>query len=271
MKLITRNIDLKPYRRSSAWRKIALSTWRNSEESSFYGWTDLDAEGILRVIRKFREEGKHLSPTTVAAKALAVSIAAYPRVNSLIRFGRIYERKDIDIFLQVAPDGSGENLTGIVIRQCDKKSLEEIDNEIRQRANGIRTGEMDEFSKITGMLSALPSFVIGLTLKFVNFLSYKLNVWSPLLGTPRDAFGSAMVTSVGMLGVQRGLAPFMPYYPCPIIVMVGKIEEKALAENGKVVVKEVLPITATFDHRLIDGVGASIMFKALKEYIADPY
>ena len=254
-----------------AWRKIALSTWRNSEEASFYGWVDLDAAGIRNVIERFKDEGKRISPTTIAAKAMAVAIANYSKVNSIIRWGRIYERQEVDIFLQVAPDDSGDALSGMVIRECDKKSLEEISNEIRSRVKKIRSGEKDDFGKITKRLNHVPSFVIGIILRFMKMLNYTFNIWSPLFGSPRDAFGSAAVTSVGMLGIQRGLAPMMPHYPCPIIVTIGKLEFKAVVEDGEVVVREVLPICATFDHRLIDGVGASKMFKALKSYIANPY
>ncbi|MCP4122811.1 MAG: hypothetical protein GY751_13755 [Bacteroidetes bacterium] len=269
--MFRRNVILKPYRRISPWRKIALVTWRNQEEASFYGWTDLDAAGVRKVMDRFKQEGKRMSPTTIAAKAVAVAISKYPRVNGVIRLGRIYERKHVDIFLQVSPDDSGDNLTGMVIRKCDTKSLEEISAEIRERVAKIRSGEKDEFKKITNMLNVMPSFVIALVLSFMSFINYTLNIWSPVFGSPRDAFGSAMVTSVGMLGLQRGLAPLIPFYKCPVIIAIGKLEQKPVVENGEVVIKEMLPLSGTFDHRLVDGVGASHLLKGLKEYIAAPY
>ena len=269
--MFKRNVNFKPYKRISPWRKIALSTWRNQEEASIYGWLDLEASGIIKVMNDFKLEGKKMSPTTIAAKATAVAISKFSRVNGLIRLGRIYERRDVDIFLQVAPDNSGDNLTGMVIRKCDTKSLEEISDEIRDRVAKIRSGEKDDFSKTTKMLNRMPSFMIGLILRFMCFLNYTLNVWSPILGSPRDAFGSAMVTSVGMLGLQRGFAPLMPFYRCPIIIAIGKLEQKAIVKGGEIVIEDVLPVSATFDHRLVDGVGASHLLKGLKEYISEPY
>jgi len=269
--MFRQNVIYKPYQKISPWRKIALVTWRNQEEASFYGWTDLDAAGIRKVMTKFKNDGKRLSPTTIAAKAVAVAIAKYPRVNGLIRLGRIYQRKHVDIFLQVSPDSSGDNLTGMVIRKCDQKSLEEISEEIRERVAKIRTGEKDDFKKITKVLNFMPSFFIGLVLRIMGFINYTLNIWSPLFGSPRDAFGSAMVTSVGMLGLQRGVAPLMPFYRCPVIVAIGKIEEKPVVENGELAIKEVLPLSGTFDHRLVDGVGASHLLRGLKEYFEAPY
>ena len=114
--MFKRNIKLKPYKASSPWRKISISMWANQDEASFYGWVDLDATGVIKKLAEFRDSGKKMSPTTIAAKAAAVAISKYPRVNGLIRLGRIYEREDVDIFLQVAPDNSGDNLSGIIIR-----------------------------------------------------------------------------------------------------------------------------------------------------------
>ena len=236
--MFRRNVEFKPYKRISPWRKIALVTWRNQEEASFYGWTDLDASGVRKVMEQFRKDGRKLSPTTIAAKAVAVAISKYPRVNGMIRLGRIYERKHVDIFLQASPDDSGDNLTGMVIRKCDTKSLEEINHEIRERVAKIRSGDHDDFKKITKMLNRMPSVVIGLVLRFMGFINYTLNIWSPLFGSPRDAFGSAMVTSVGMLGLQRGVAPLMPFYRCPVIIAIGKLEHKPVVRNGEIVIEE---------------------------------
>lgn len=53
--------------------------------------------------------------------------------------------------------------------------------------------------------------------RLVSFICYQLNIWSPAFGIQQNAFGSAMVTSIGMLGIQRGFAPLLPFVDCPII------------------------------------------------------
>jgi pyruvate dehydrogenase E2 component (dihydrolipoamide acetyltransferase) len=209
-------------------------------------------------------------PTAIVAKAVAVSIASYPKVNGVIRFGRIYQRRNIDIFFQVAPDGSGDTLTGMVVKNCDKKSLREIHQEIQARASQIRGGE-DDFARFSHIMNKLPTFVIAGLQRLVSFCVNKLNIWSPIFGIPRDAFGNAMVTSVGMLGIQRGFAPLMPYVECPAIIMVGKIEQGPIVKDNKIEIREVLPICATMDHRIIDGMGVAIMLKTFKSYFENPY
>lgn len=268
---LQKNIRFKPYTGASVWRKLSVATWDDADEACFYGWVDFDAEGIKKTLENFKAQGKKISVTTIAAKGLAVAISAYPKVNGLLRFGRVYNRETIDIFLQVSPDTGSDELTGIVIRGCDKKSLEEINEEIKIRTGKIKKQGEDEFKAIGTLTKWFPPFALQLILKFASFTNYSLNLWAPWMGAPRDAFGSAMVTSVGMLGIQRGLAPLMPHSRCPVIITVGRIEEKPIVKNGTVTVAEVLPVSATMDHRMIDGVGASKMFKALTEYLKEPY
>ena len=91
------------------------------------------------------------------------------------------------------------------------------------------------------------------------------------MGTPKDSLGSAMVTSVGPMGIEYGFAPLVPYSRCPMVMAVGKITEKAVVENGQVVVKPMLPISVTLDHRQVDGFGGSKMFHGMLNYMKNPH
>ena len=76
---------------------------------------------------------------------------------------------------------------------------------------------------------------------------------------------------MGMLGLQRGFAPLFPNSRCPMLVAIGKIEEAPIVKDGELAVGKILPVCVTLDHRLIDGVGASKMFKAVLEYFEKPH
>ena len=56
-----------------------------------------------------------------------------------------------------------------------------------------------------------------------------------------------------------------------MIITIGKLEDKAVVKNGTLQIAEVLPVCATMDHRLVDGVGASKLMKAIQEYFENPY
>ncbi len=256
----------------NVWRKVAIGTWSTTKDPSIYGFVDLDATPILEKIEEYRKRGIRLTPTVVLAKAIAHGIERYSAFNSILRLGKLYQRKTIDIFLQVSVVENGEeNLSGAVVREVNHKSLEMILQELQEKAKRIRTHEDPEFKGIKSRLKHIPSFVIARILDAVSFITHTLNLWSPALGTPRDPFGSAMVTSVGGMGLEYGFAPLVPYSRCPMVLAIGRITDKPVVENAQIVIKPMLPVSVTLDHRLIDGYGCSRILEGLKDYLKHPH
>jgi pyruvate dehydrogenase E2 component (dihydrolipoamide acetyltransferase) len=59
-------------------------------------------------------------------------------------------------------------------------------------------------------------------------------------------------------------------YPDVAIFGTGKIAERPRVVNGEIVVRRVLPISFTFDHRVVDGAEASQFVAKVIKYIEDP-
>jgi hypothetical protein len=53
---------------------------------------------------------------------------------------------------------------------------------------------------------------------------------------PKDAFGSAMVTHVGSMGLDAAFSPLVPYSRTPMLVAVGAAKPRPIAEGDRVVV-----------------------------------
>ena len=90
------------------------------------------------------------------------------------------------------------------------------------------------------------------------------------MGAPKDPFGSLMLTNIGSLGIESGFAPLVPYSHVPVVVALGAITERPVVENGQVVVRKMVTLSVTIDHRVIDGVHASYLSKSIKKIFADP-
>lgn len=270
--MIKPNVHFKGPLKMNVWRKVAIATWSTTKDPSIYGFVDVDATPILRKMEEFRARGIRMTPTIIIAKAVAHGIEKYPTFNTVLRFWKLYERKTIDIFLQVSSVEDGEeNLSGTVIRDANHKSLESILEEVQNKAKKIRANEDPEFQKVKSDLKYAPAWLIAKFLDFLSFLNYALNWWIPAMGTPRDSLGSAMVTSVGAMGIEYGFAPLVPYSRCPMVMAVGKITEKVVVEDGKMVIKPMLPISVTMDHRQVDGFGGSKMFHGFLDYLKNPH
>ncbi len=92
----------------------------------------------------------------------------------------------------------------------------------------------------------------------------------PSLGLKASPFGSAMVTSVGMFGLPSGFAPLSWMYNVPVLLLVGEIVDKPVAVDGRVEVRPIVPICATFDHRYVDAFHVSRLLSPFRAYLADP-
>ena len=96
------NLRLTKKERLSSFRKIAIGTWRTVGDPSVYGCLELPAAKALLYIEEFRRRtGKHLTISHLMAKAVAMVLAENPDANAILRWNRIYLRKDIGVFFQV--------------------------------------------------------------------------------------------------------------------------------------------------------------------------
>ncbi len=59
-------------------------------------------------------------------------------------------------------------------------------------------------------------------------------------------------------------------YPDVAILGTGNISEKPWVKDGQIVIRRILPLSLTFDHRVTDGVEATKFLTRIVNYIEDP-
>lgn len=212
--------------------------------------------------------------THYVAKAIGITISRYPNINGIIKWGQIYQRDTVDVFLQVAIDNRdrhhSEHLSGALIRNIDKCSLKDIASSLVSLATDIRSDNDPQFQKTFNIAKALPVFILRPLVRLHEFLVYNLGLNIPALGLVSDPFGSAMLTSVGALNAPPGFAPIVPPSRCPFLMCLGRIEKKPWVIDDVVVVRPIAGFTTTFDHRFMDGLIASKMFHTFLDIIYHP-
>lgn len=60
-------------------------------------------------------------------------------------------------------------------------------------------------------------------------------------------------------------------YPQVGILGIGRLLEKPLVKEGQIVIGNVLPLSLSVDHRIVDGAEASRFISTLMQYLSDPY
>lgn len=270
------HLDLVAKTDLSSFRKIAIGTWTDARDPSVYGMMEVRMDEALRYLEAFRAHtGKRLTVTHLVGKALAAALAQMPDANAILRFGRIYLRKEVSIFFQVAmtDEPTGQiDLSGVTVRRADSKSLAEWVDEFEQAAAKVRAGKDVEKESTRRLLQRLPGLVVRPVLDLVSFILYTLNINPRTFGLPYDAFGSAMVTNIGSLGLEEAYVPLVPYSRVPLLIAMGATKKiPVVGEADRIEVAHVMRLFATFDHRLLDGVHAARMSKILHAHLARPF
>jgi pyruvate/2-oxoglutarate dehydrogenase complex dihydrolipoamide acyltransferase (E2) component len=208
------------------------------------------------------------------ARAVALTLAKHPDANAIVFRKRLWRRRDVDVFVHVLVEGEGglgeADLSGVVVRQADRKGVDALAAEVRAGAARIRRGDDADFESTKSLSRLLPPSLLGWALRLIDYLQWTVNLDTGFLGAPRDPFGSALVTSVGMLGLRIGYAPFFPLARTPLCVMVGAVEDAVVAEDGQPVVRKQLVLNATADHRVIDGFHAARLARTVTHLLEHP-
>jgi pyruvate/2-oxoglutarate dehydrogenase complex dihydrolipoamide acyltransferase (E2) component len=239
-------------------------------DPQFYGDLELDASELLRYAAEVRRvTGVHLTMTHLVGRAVAHGLAAVPELRVRLARGREYDRESVDVFFIVAT-GGGQELTGVKVQAADRKSAVEVAREVSRRCGAIAEGDDPELGRGKALLTRLPPRVLRLALHLGAWLTSDLDLDLSRLGMPRQAFGGAMISSVGMWGVGHAYSPLAHYYKVPVLVLVGAVRKAPVVVDDEVVVRPVLTVTATFDHRYVDGFHAAQFAAAVRSYCETP-
>lgn len=80
--------------------------------------------------------------------------------------------------------------------------------------------------------------------------------------------GSFSITNYGSIGGHFGI-PIINY-PEAGILGLGRIVDKPVVIDGEIVIRKILPVSLSYDHRTIDGASGARLINTLKELLSDP-
>ena len=263
----------------SVWRKIAMASWRQRKDPTITATLDVDAGPVLDYIEQVRRAtGVHVTPAHLVGRAAAKVAEALPGLNGRVVFGSFAPSPTIDGFFVVSLrtdpvagiEAASTDLSGSVIREVDKKPPWVIASELAHRAQMIRDDRDPQFKQAKAMVQNLPPMILRGVLDAIGFVTETLQLPIPFMGLEARPYGSFLVSNVGTFGLDSGFAPVPPFVHVPVIIMVGAVTGKVVARNEQPVVRPVLPLCVSIDHRFVDGYQAASMARIFREYLADP-
>ena len=252
-------------------RKLAIATWDAPREGNIYGRLVLDTEEVGRYLAWLRETtGEKVTLTTFVGACVADALAATPSLNGRIWLGRYIPHDTVSISFLVALE-QGADLAKVKIERADEKGPAGIARQLRELAGKLHNGQDDDFNKTKGTLKLLPTWMLKPLLSWVGWLGGCGGFSIPALGVSPYPFGAAIITSVGMLGIDEGLVPPTPFAHVPVYVCIGAERNVPAEHEGGIALRPQVILTATLDHRFIDGFQGGTLAKRMRELFANPW
>lgn len=187
------------------------------------------------LVAQEEELGTRITYTDIYVFAAAKALKHAPMVNASLIDGEIIIWEDINIGVAVAltgQDALGGGLIVPVVRNADQKSLTEISKELKATVQKAREGKL------------MPDDVSG---------------------------GTFTVTNTGTPGGGWGHGTPIINQPQSAILGTGSIVDRAVVRDGEIVIRPMMPISFTFDHRVIDGVPSGRFAGRFGQLIRNPY
>ena len=85
---------------------------------------------------------------------------------------------------------------------------------------------------------------------------------------PELSAGTFTISNLGMYGIKRFVAVINP--PQAAILAVGELTPRPVVRDGEVVVRTVMELTLTCDHRILYGAEAAEFLGRIREYLEQP-
>jgi len=228
----------------------------------------VDAAPLLAYVQQARAvTGVPVTVTHVVGKAVATAIEREPSFHHRVVFGRPVRYPSYDIGFAVDVD-AGDDLAPSKVRDVDRLSVVDVARALGEGADRLRGRQDRDFEASSRLVRRLPWF----TLRALGATASLLNggLGRRAFGQPGFPLGCAFVSNVGTFGLDEGFLAPVPFARVPLYVLVGRVHDAAAVVEGEVTVRPTLVLTATADHRVVDGAQAGRFAAVLKDLLARP-
>lgn len=194
-------------------------------------FNEADMSGVMELRKKYQDDfvkkhGVKLGFMSFFVKAVVNALKEVPGINAQIDGDTIIQNHYYDIGVAVSTD---KGLMVPVIRDCDRKSMADIERDIADAAKRAREGKITLADLEGGVFTITNGGIFGSLLA------------TPIINAPQSA----------ILGMHA-------------------IKERPVALNGQVVIRPMMYLALSYDHRLVDGKESVTFLVSVKNSLEDP-
>jgi pyruvate/2-oxoglutarate dehydrogenase complex dihydrolipoamide acyltransferase (E2) component len=250
-----RGLEVLPF--PSSRRAVTAAVRAGRRIVPMHGLLDVDVTEGRRLLE---EHGPPLSTTAFVVTAVARAVAAHPEVHVYRNWcGRLVRHRHVDVQTLVEVT-TGQGPFGLVhvVRDADIRGVADISTELR----GVRA---DMAATPTGWalqrLAPVAGRVPGLFPAMYAVMSRSVRA--------HELAGTVQVTAVGMFAGGGGFA-IAPPTLASIAIVVGGLSRRPRVVGDEIAVRDVLDLTVTIDHNVVDGAPATRFGADLRNRMEHP-
>ncbi|HSN91814.1 MAG TPA: 2-oxo acid dehydrogenase subunit E2 [Anaeromyxobacteraceae bacterium] len=217
---------------------------------------ELDVTRARTLLREGEaRDGQRLSFTAFIVASLARAVEADRRLHAYRDWrGRLVLFDEVDVVTLVESEIDAVAIPH-VIRAANRRTVRQVHDEIRRvqarpAASAQRSGALARLSAVT------PGFLRRLFFRVLRRNPHWL----------KRTAGTTLVTSVGMFGMGAGwVVGIVPLHT--LALAVGAVTTRPGLVDGRVEPREILALTASIDHDIVDGAPAARFARRLREIV----
>lgn len=171
--------------------------------------------------RSNNQKGKKVSIYSLYLYAAAKALKTFSGINGYFADNTHYVYRDINIGIALA---HGRDLFVPVVKMVDRKSIEEIDRDVRWLTAKAQNGKLE------------PDDITGGTFTISNLGVYPVDEFSAIISP-----GQAGILAVGRAGKQL-----------------------AVDDHDRMQVRQAVTVTGSFDHRIVNGAEGAAFLERMK-------
>jgi pyruvate/2-oxoglutarate dehydrogenase complex dihydrolipoamide acyltransferase (E2) component len=251
----TRGIEVLPF--PPARRAVTAAVRAGRRIVPMHGLLEVDVTEARRLLA---DHTPPLSMTAFVVAAVARSVAAHPEVHAYRDWrGRLVRHRHVDVQTLIeVPTPEGPFGLVHVVRDADIRGVPDLSAELRSvRADPASTGSGRALERLAPLAGRVPG--VFPAMYWVMSRSVRAH----------ELAGTVQVTAVGMFAGGGGFAIAPPTLASTLVV-VGGLSSRPRVVGDRIAVRDVLDVTVTIDHNVVDGAPAVRFGADLRQRMESP-
>jgi len=254
------------------YRRLMPHIMRTRNESVVYFDSFARAEPLLAYLADVNARGFHADITHCLVAAGALGLFENPKMNRFVSGRRLYERNGTHVTFSMKRQKLGREakLTAVKLEIPKGETFRGLCDRMNANVQVERSDKKTSADKEYEFFNRLPRALLDVAVHAFKAVDH----WNIL---PRDfingdgMYTSLFIANLGSLGMPAGYHHLYEWGNCPLFMMAGKIEKRALVVGDEVVATDVIPIRYSYDERIDDGLNARFGIEAVNRALENPY